>query len=426
MKCKAYIVIISLILFLSGCLSVKDKYLVENLSDTEKSDILTVKGIKMYEIQLDIKDDFRLIPEIRKLYKVALDFDPSNTTAQEYNQKLDDYIADTVNNYMEKINANMEKTEERTNDDDYILFFYIIKAYELDNDNEEVNELRKETRAILDELTAEYITEANTLTENALLETDQEAQEKILIDALALYTKISGVDHGNRQIDKESEAAKNQLIIIMQDKIVYLESKIADQYFSKSLPDIETLVKYDNMVNNELEPEITELQYFLYYEWAKYLYGIDSYDNANSKIRSAIYFAEKDEALELKSAISSKLADTREERTQEANEDSFADLITRIDNLIADGELAIAYNKIEDYEGSASGSSQRNALSERKSLIVGKLETIYQEGVTAYVDENFNTAINKFSIVVEIDSGYQDAAAYLERAKANQALLDSF
>jgi len=426
MRCKIFILIMGLIVILSGCLSVNDKFLIENLRDDEKSTILTNKGTAMFEILLETEDDFRLIPEIQKCYEVALEFNPTNTKTLEYSEKLDLFIIETVEAYIEKINTNREKVEERTNDDDYMLCFYIIKAYELDSDNEEIGELRKETRPILDALIADYILEANSIKENAIIEADIDTQEAMLVEALAIYAKISGIDPGNKQIDKESESAVGMLIAIMDDKILYLRSRIADQYFTASLGDVNSLAKYNKTVNNALEAEIDELQYLLYFEWAKYMYDEGDLDVAYSKANAAIYFIEKQEAIELRNTINSKLAAYRERRNEAALVESFNDFIDQIDALIADGELAIAYQRMREIEGTLSDSSHKSQVSERKSIITGKLEPIYQAGVSAYVQEDFQVAIYNFSIVVDIDNSYQDAAAYLEKSKAKQALLDSY
>lgn len=426
MRCKIFILIMGLIVILSGCLSVNDKFLVENLRDDEKSTILTNKGTAMFEILLETEDDFRLIPEIQKCYEVALEFNPTNTKTLEYSEKLDLFIIETVEAYIEKINTNREKVEERTNDDDYMLCFYIIKAYELDSDNEEIGELRKETRPILDALIADYILEANSITENAIIEADIDTQEAMLVEALAIYAKISGIDPGNKQIDKESESAVGMLIAIMDDKILYLRSRIADQYFTASLGDVNNLAKYNKTVNNALEAEIDELQYLLYFEWAKYMYDKGDLDVAYSKANAAIYFIEKQEAIELRNTINSKLAAYRERRNEAALAESFNDFIDQIDALIADGELAIAYQRMREIEGTLADSSQKSQVSERKSIITGKLGPIYQAGVSAYVQEDFQVAIYNFSIVVDIDNSYQDASAYLEKSKAKQALLDSY
>jgi hypothetical protein len=386
---------------------------------------MTQKGVDMYELQLETNDNYLLVSEIRKCYEIALKYDPANETALEYTEKLDNYIAETYTGYMEKISENREKTDDRDSDDDYLLCFYVIKAYELDPENSEISEIRKEIRPVLDNLIAEYVAEANSLTNEAALETESENQEALLVQALGIYDKINGIDPGNKQIDKESITAKEMFLVIMDQKMEYLYSRIANQYYTVSVPEVNSLSDYNKKVDNARQDEVNELQYFLYFEWAKYMYDKGDLDVAYSKVDAAIYFSGKEEAYELRSSISSKLEEYREQRNAAALAESFNDFIDQIDALIADEELAIAYSRIREIEDTLD-SSQKRQVDERKSIILGKLAPIYEAGVQAYIDENFTDAINKFSIIVKIDSSYEDAAAYLDKAKAKQALLESY
>jgi hypothetical protein len=425
MKYRIYTAAIVLIIILSGCLSSNDKFFLQKLDETDKAAILTKKGIELYELQLETDDDFSLIPEIRKCYEVALKYDPAISLAIKYNEILDNFISETYTAYIAKINSNREKSENRSIDDNYRLCLYIIKAYELDPENPEINDIRKETRPVLDTLIAEYVVEANSLTNNAMLETDSVKREELLVQALSIYDKIEGIDPGNKQIGKESRAAKEMLLVIMDEKIHYLYSRIADQYYTVSVPGVNNLSDYNKKVGNERQDEVDELQYYLYFEWAKYMYNKGDLDVAYSKVNAAIYFIEKDEAVELRDEIGGKLAEYREERNAAALAESFNEFIEKIDTLIADEELAIAYNRIREIE-STLDSSQKRQVNERKTEILDKLAPIYEAGVEAYIQENFADAINKFSLIVDIDRGYEDAAAYLEKAKAKQALLESY
>lgn len=425
MKCKIYIAIILFIMVLSGCLSTNDKFLMENLANNEKSSILTEKGIELYELLLETDNNFTLIPEIKRYYEIALEYDPMNSKASQYNEKLENYIAETFNEYIDKINSNREKTEKRTGNDDYLLCYYVIKAYELDPKNKEITDIRKEIRPVLDNLIAGYIEEANALTSDAALETETDKKEELIVQSLDIFQKIIGIDPENKQVSKESESAKELLVSIMDQKIEELRSRIADQYYTASLPEVNKLSDYNKKVNNVRQNEVNELQYFLYFEWAKYMYDKGDLDVAYSKVNAAIYFINKDEAYEFRNLINSKLEAYREQRNAAALKESFNDFIDQLDALIADEELAIAYQRIIGIEDTLS-SSQKRQVNERKSTIIGKLEPIYQAGVQAYIEENFAEAINKFGIVVEIDSSYEDAATYLDKAKAKQALLESY
>ena len=113
-------------------------------------------------------------------------------------------------------------------------------------------------------------------------------------------------------------------------------------------------------------------------------------------------------------------------RAQAETTVSFEAALQDIDRVIASGELEAAQRKIDSLERATTQAARLALLEDRTSKIRANLKGLYDRGVEAYRAEDFETAIELLETVVAIDEGYEQAADYLDKAKAKQTLLEQF
>ena len=113
-------------------------------------------------------------------------------------------------------------------------------------------------------------------------------------------------------------------------------------------------------------------------------------------------------------------------RAQAETTVSFDAALQDIDRVIASGELEAAQRKIDSLERATTQAARLALLEDRTSKIRANLKGLYDRGVEAYRAEDFETAIELLETVVAIDEGYEQAADYLDKAKAKQTLLEQF
>ena len=96
-----------------------------------------------------------------------------------------------------------------------------------------------------------------------------------------------------------------------------------------------------------------------------------------------------------------------------------------IDDLINDNQLITAKQRI-DYLSRSANPNQKKQLDAKLNQITAKLDSLYDDAVKDYNNENFKTAIQKFGNIVNINKDYKDASKYYDKAVEKQKTLDSF
>jgi len=169
---------------------------------------------------------------------------------------------------------------------------------------------------------------------------------------------------------------------------------------------------------NSFDADVRTQTYAVNFAWAKAAFAQKDYTTSEARVDAALAVNRTAEA----SALKKSLTDLRSRTTDTGA--SFDAALADIDKAIAAGDLLTAHRKLDAVANSTTDQARLSQLDDRDQKIQDGLKPLYDDGVAAYQNEDFKTAIDKLSIVVEIKVDYGQAADYLDKAKAKQKLLD--
>jgi len=156
-------------------------------------------------------------------------------------------------------------------------------------------------------------------------------------------------------------------------------------------------------------PQIQTLKYQIYYGWGTELFTAKKYQSASDKTAMAIAVNRSTEAVALKTKISNAAS----VRNYDAE---ISDILESVDALLARGDLTGAQDAIQTNLPKLKIQANKNSLSAKKDAINSQLKKLYQDGIALYNEEDYEGALQKFRIVVKVNSAYEQAQAYVDRS----------
>ena len=407
-----------IVVYFSCATSSGDQFLVENLSDIDKSNAVTDKGIMLYNVKIKETTNFTSILEVKDYFEVALEYNPDNKTAQSYLVKIDNYLEAKLKDNIALANKYNDKTK-KTEQDNFNVVYFLERAYEIDPDNKNVVKLRKETEKLRKTLVSKYVELGINERQVAVDESDSVKKENGLIAAYKSFDRALLLEKDNKSAISEQEKVKKLLAGLMDDQIAKSDQEIKKGSFKDAENTLKKIRYLNGILDNQYSSDVNNNVYTLYYYWAADFLRKKQYDNAETRIRWAISTKNTTQAQALRNKIITQ-------RKQNVLASSFGDVLKDIDSLIKNNKLVSANNKIVSIYAKYSDAKSRKLLDARKKQITSQLSGVYKQGVALYNKENYSEAIKSLEIVVEIKVDYEQAANYLEKAKAKKKLLDSF
>lgn len=408
------------ILFFISCASVpKDSlFLVNNLDNEEKSKVITEKGIKLYKSELEGQENYQKLSGIKEYFVVALRFNPENEEAEEFLDKINNFIVTKVEEKI-TIAEKLIKKEKRSEEEDFTLAYAVRKAYELDPKNSDVLRLKKETANLTDELAVQYLKQTESEL-NKIKEEDKPLDKsKIYLTAYDNCRKALMLEPENKEAILEKQAIESELDVIIKGFLKEASEKLSKNDFKGTGSSLKTCNEINKKLDAKYKEDITVLTYELNYKWASALLSKKDYKGAEAKIKTALRVKRTSEAINLRDKITSLQKD-------DAFAKSFKKWLDEIDSLITSKDLGTAYDKIQSILGKTNDKNHIKELKTREGKIKNELAGIYESALKFYKEENFKEAIRLLKIIVHIDAKYKQASDYLEKAESRQKLLDSY
>jgi hypothetical protein len=411
---------ISALALVLGCASLKDNdFLLKNLDDANKAIALTNQGITAYNRDLIEQSAYNKAADVRQYFVVALRYDPDNPKAKQYLDKVDNFKTSLAR---DKINAadKLLAKPKRTDDENYAIIAALQTAVAIDPSNDAASKLLRENAPVQSSLIDNYIArskDAQTKAADPAL-TDS-AREVLYIQSYDAVAKASAISPANAIASKQKASIKAEL----EKRFTAHNAAVAKLTAKAKFDDAKGELGRANAINSKLErvhdDDVALSTYSLYFKWAKALDAKGSFQDANDKLDLAIAAKRSDEALVLKTKLDSK--------TVLANKDaSFDNALPEIDKYLDKGDLLGANKRIVAAARLTKDKSKLDQLDTRRAKIEAGLGDLYNNGVSAYRSENFKTAIEQLSVVVNIDAEYEQASDYLDKAKEKQKLLEQF
>jgi hypothetical protein len=399
-----------------GCASTGDQFLVKTLNGQDKADALVSAGIDEYQLHLVRNQEYDQIPRIKEYFSVALSFDPTNTQAQQYLSLVANYTKTRLQANV-KAAAKLIAKAKRTDDDNYALFVSLQTAARIDPAAASVQKMLSDTAADRAKLVSAYLAKAKAALSTVDDKTTDAVREKQYTEAFQNANKAVDIDPKNAGAMSQLSAIKVELAKAVSRKVTAIQKLVAAGQFAQAKTQVTALSDLNRKLDNSYSQDVKTTSYSLNYSWAKALYDQKDYGTAGVKVDAALAVTNTTEALALKRKIADLQAKAAASVTFEAS-------LQEIDRLLGSNELLAAYRKLDSLDRTITDDAKQQTLDDRRQKIMAGLKDIYDQGVQAYRDEDFKTAIDLLQTVVGIQMDYEQAGDYLDKARSKQKLLD--
>ena len=420
MRKSVFATMLLVLVLAMSCASLKyNNFLLKNLDDTNKAIALTKQGIAAYTSYLVEQNAYDKTDMVRQYFVVALHYDPANPEAQQYLDKVDNFKTVLAADKLQVAERLLAKPT-RQDDENYILIVALLTAAEVDPSNASTAKLLRENTALQVSLVEHYLKsskESQAKAEKAAV-TDP-GRETMYINSFDAAVKASTLAPTNAQVTKQKLTIKAELEKAFNRHIGGVAKFVSQSKFEDAKAELGRVSALDSRLGHVHGVDVTTATYSLYFQWAKVLAAKGSAQDANDKLDIAISLKKSDEAAALRKKLKEKMA-------SENKGPSFDAALPEIDKFIAKGDLLGANKRITAAARLTTDKSKLRQLDPRRAKLVAALGDIYEKGVADYRAENFKSAIEELSVVVGIDSDYQQASDYLGKAKEKQKLLDQF
>ena len=180
-----------------------------------------------------------------------------------------------------------------------------------------------------------------------------------------------------------------------------------------------SLVKAEKTISGFDAPvreEIAQLKYDVYMRWGTSHYNAKRYSSAAAKADQALAIQRTTEAVNLK-------AKSRQVASAPDHDADINTIISGVEVSIARGNLLEAWDTCNANIPRMKQKANQDRLAAKKNEILAALKPVYAAGITAYNDEDYDLARDKFSQIVAIQASYEQAQAYLDRTNSKLRAL---
>jgi hypothetical protein len=415
-KILPLVVSISFLVLSCTSTSPNDAFLIKNLDDQSKAQVLTSEGIQEYDLHLNHRQEFDQIPRIKQFFSTALSYDPNNTQAQQYLALIDNFKSQKLQANLNSATKVLAKAK-RTDDDNYVLFVSLQTASRLDPADPQVKKMLGDTSQDRSKLVDAYLAKSKASMSGITDKTPDATREKQYTDAYQSAGKALDIDPKSSVAQGQLNSVKAELTKIVAVRAAAIQKLIATSKFADARTQVTALNDLNRKTSNGFDADVRNVSYSLNFSWAKSLYGQKDYSTADVRVDAALAVKRTDEATSLKKQIAAV-------RTKVDASVSFDASLQDIDRLITSDELVSAHRKIDVLARATTDQAKLASLDDRRQTITGKLKDIYDKAVQAYRDEDFKTAIELLQTVVGVQVDYEQAGDYLDKARSKQKVLD--
>jgi tetratricopeptide (TPR) repeat protein len=417
---------------LSSCVSANtDVFIAKNMSAKEKSQIIFEKGLDLYNAKLMDKNDLQSIPEVRGYFEAAVQADPENLKAQEYLSKTDAFKAHRFESYLKNAKRLRDK-KGRTDGESFELVLSTQRAMDLDSVNGELIKLRIDTAEVRKMVIQKRVDSLDTLEKKLKASKAQSEVAKLIPQATKIISEVQLIDPGNRNAAGVQRSMDDVVLGFAKKDLEDTRNFMTVKKYANAETCLLRAEKTLSNVTKEKNPEVASLKYQLYFKWAQEFFAQKQYISADNRVNVAIAVNKSAEALDLKSKISRAVA-AKSQAGKTANtgpkslkigsaaesknyDDDIDGVLESVDATIAREDLRGAMDMIDFNIEMMKVQTNIDKLQAKKAIVMDRLKSIYNDSVTSYNEEDYETARDGFRAVIKIDSDYEQAQAYLEKA----------
>ena len=302
MKIRLIIILLINILLFS-CLS--DQFLLDNLSQNEKSNLILEKGIIKYNEFVSNPQDMSKLESIKKYFESSLQYNQNNTKARDYLNKVNAFKENRAKQFVK--NAlyfkNIAKRSER---DDFYMCYNLQKAFEIDPLNKDALNLKNEIKSTYNKLIKTYLDRALKAKEDASKENNSQKKKKLIFYSIDNFTNILLLEPGNTEAKSGKSGFESSIKKDIQDILSKSNEDLNKNNFVSVRNNMPVMREYNNYIDNKMDNEINDIEYNLNFKWANYYYQANKLDLASNKITIALNIKKNNEAVNLNKIIQDK------------------------------------------------------------------------------------------------------------------------
>jgi len=406
-------------LLLSSCASLGDPFVLAfDVDGQYQSRAVTSAGIDAYRTELVGAGDLSASGKVQHYFEVALRYDPSNAEAARYLALVEDYRAGRFLAAVKDADLLLKKPA-RSADDEYALLLAVRRASSIYPQDESTIRLLKSTAGIRAAFIADRKVDVKAARAAVPKDAKETTREKASIDAFRIALKINAVDPGDLEGSQLYRELKSEVAAIVSHRVDKVDALVKDAHFDDARSQLAAIKELDSISGSSFTESVRGAEYRLYLSWARYHEKRKEWSKADARINSALAVRHGGEAIALQKRIAASVA------AQDRGA-SFNDGLKNLDAYIAKDDLIRAQRLLSSLASGSIDASKRQALDQRRKKMAESMANLYAIGIKAYRDERFADAASAFESVIAVDASYEDAAAYLDKARAKQKLLDQY
>lgn len=404
-------------LILASCASGPDMFIAKEVSAVDKAEFLFKQGVAQYESLLQEKNDLKSIPRVRKFFENALLADPLHPQAQSWIEKVDAFGSKQYAGYISTAQKLLAKGK-RTKAEDYEMVLAVKKAGDIKSSEKELAKLKSDTAGVRKDIIQTRVKKIYDAQAKILAASAPKALSKLIPGASSLMREVEAIDPGNGEVKKAQAAIGGHITTLAQKDIDDAKASLENRKYGDAEA---AITRADGIVSGfdpDTDGEIKALKYQLYLRWGNALYGLNKFSLADQKAAKALSISRTTEAVSLKAKINKATA----KAVQDYDAD-IQDVLADIDSLISQGELVKAWGQVDANVALMKKKANKDQLESKREAIVAALKPMYNDGIAAYNEEDYELARDKFTVVTKIKPDYEQAQAYLDRTNGKLKAL---
>ena len=412
-------VLAAAVLLAAGCTSLsEDEKFLGGLGDPVKARVVTEEGIALYQLALIKRAQYERVGEVRRYFEVALRFDPTNRQAQAYLELVDNYRDTETKKRLREAQALLKK-DKRSQEEDYALCVAASRAGQLAPEDDEVAALLRQTAGTCGTLVKLYLEHGREARSQAKAGGTANAREKLYLEAYSSFNRALAVEPRNASARSEKQSLQAAVNAILTDHLAGARQLAAKGKYVEAGKESALVEDLNRRLGRPFDVEIAELNYTLNYRWARNLFERRDYPAALARANAALAVRNTEEATALRRRI-------QQAREQSQSGVSYEAGLAEADRLLAEGDLAGAYNRLDSLAHGTKDPARLATLEARRQKIRSQLPALYEKALSFYRGEDFQKAVELLETVVVIDVEYEQAAGYLDKARIKQELLEQY
>jgi len=393
--------------FASCATSGADAFLAKNVPPEDRADLLFKAGVEQYNTRLIAQNDIPAIPTVRLYFENVLKIDPMHSQAQTYINKVDSFKATSFKRNLARAQK-LESKEKRTEAEDFELALAVQRASDINSFDSNLLKVKFASSTARRSAVQKRVDKLSAIETKILAEKKSLALGKLVPQATKVIAEIESIDHGNSSASSSRKNIDDYIMSLAQKDMDTAQSKLDEKKYGEAETAILRAEKTVSNINPDAATKIQTLKYQIYLRWGNALYTLQKYGPADDKASTAISISRTPEAISLKTKINK--ASTARDYDAEITE-----IAAGIDAQIDRGELTGASAAINAAAAKVQKQANKDILAAKREAVIEKMKAVYEEGIAAYNEEDYEGAKAKFRTVIKIDSGYEQAQAYLER-----------